>query len=87
MWIELNFDKKQKPQISSWRGRVNIVSDIYCLHVANQHINPKGPLGPKINSSKRKKSSFHQNVFQLMCEKKLFLPFTTFRGGGSGPRL
>ena len=27
---------------------------------------------------KGKKSSFHQNVFQLMCEKKKFLTFHTF---------
>ena len=36
-----------------------------------------------------KNSSFHQNVFQLMCEKKInFLCFTLFRGGGgSGPKV
>ena len=29
----------------------NIVSDIYCLHLANLHMNPKGPWGPKFPSS------------------------------------
>ena len=27
-------------------------------------------------------NSFYQNMFQLMCEKKNFLSFTLFRGGG-----
>ena len=40
----------------------NIVSDIYCLHLANLHINPKGPWGP--NSS----SSFNVLIFRTDIE-------------------